>query len=74
MRNSAICGNCKWGKFHMTSGKNPRQRSDQLGECLWPIPELPVMPICVDFSLPRKRYGVWTDGYECPCWEVRDAR
>lgn len=68
------CVNCKWSRFEMTGGKNPRF-TERAGSCLWPMPPPINYPLSITklnaFRMnPSSRAGIWPGETGCPVWEA----
>ena len=70
------CATCKWSRFPMTAHVPPRIKAGHVGECLWPIPECPQLPLAITTT--RSWSGAWNsrrwmapDETGCPCWEAK---
>ena len=44
------CANCKWASFQMTNHRPPRINPKYVGECKFPLPTLPPLPLSVTHS------------------------
>lgn len=72
-RSVQTCGNCRWSRFRMTKHEPPRPRPQRTGECLWPVPELPVLPQCIEgYDLNRR--AIWPEMTDCPVWEKKQGK
>jgi hypothetical protein len=68
------CGTCKWGKFEMSNHNPPRILRGGRAECLFPLPEIPPMPSCVDPIRPYKRSIYDAMGTDCPTWAAKEGK
>ena len=65
------CGNCKWADLPMLRAKPPRPTPRKPGDCTYPAPVLPPLPVCISrANVPTfNRYVIWADeGADCPVW------
>ena len=67
------CGTCRYGVFRMTNHKPPRPVAFSTGQCIFPLPELPPLPMWVKvtvghgYTCPEHGNGFT----KCPTWEAK---
>ena len=62
-----VCKTCKWAKWSNGSLRLDRYT---LGVCEFPVPALPILPICTVRRL--ERTTIRTVTANCPCWEAKE--
>ena len=70
------CFTCKWWD-RKPNWEKERITHKYARKCLFPAPELPVLPEAVTRAYswhwpPHRNYVDGTAGINCPCWERRD--
>ena len=65
------CGTCRWLHLYQdpVTGRYDRVDLNFGYTCDWPLPEMPVMAVCID--KPYRRRVSAHAGVNCPVWEPR---